>query len=208
MVIQSTSRRELLFHALPTCATCAMFSGFLSQEALAAPVRTDAVPLDKRTTAKADMSYADIFRFSYASMIPVMQKLCNEIGREKALALMKESTYATAFQRMASNVKNVPASALDLPTFLSNMRNPNALYQHVLTYEMLKDSKEEGEFRVTECLWARTFRNAGAGDIGYALVCHSDVGTIDGYNRQIAFNRPRVLMNGDDECRFIYRMRA
>jgi hypothetical protein len=60
--------------------------------------------------------------------------------------------------------------------------------------------------RITECLWARTFREAKAGDLGYAMICHGDIASTKAYNPKITLNRPKILMNGDDECRFHWVM--
>jgi hypothetical protein len=39
---------------------------------------------------------------------------------------------------------------------------PAPLYRHALSYEILEDKPSAFEVRVTECLWAKTFRGAGA----------------------------------------------
>ena len=56
------------------------------------------------------------------------------------------------------------------------------------------------EVRVTRCLWAQTFREAGAADIGYAMVCHPDFLAGPAFNPKIRMTRTKTLMLGDDLC--------
>ncbi len=70
----------------------------------------------------------------------------------------------------------------------------------------MKDTQKEAEVRVTECLWARTFRQANAADIGYSMICHGDIAATSAYNPKIVMSRPKLLMKGDDECRFRWVM--
>ena len=202
----TASRRELLFRVFPACSLCFGFSSL----AFGSVTGQDSqpAPLEKRAAEKTDMSYADLFSFAYGRMIPVFQYLSNQIVKEKFIDMLKQATYEKAFQSMEAMTKNVPERDRDMATFMSVLRNPSAMYQHALTYEILKDTEKEAEVRFTECLWAKTFRQLNAGDIGYALVCHSDIGTVKAYNPKIVFNRPKLLMQGDSECRFLYRLEA
>jgi hypothetical protein len=51
---------------------------------------------------------------------------------------------------------------------------------------------------VTRCLWAQTFREAGAADIGYATMCHPDFSSAPAFNPKIRMSRPKTLMQGND----------
>jgi hypothetical protein len=96
----------------------------------------------------------------------------------------------------------------DLATYLADLKKPGPLVQHALTYEIVNDTEKEAELKVTECLWAKTFREANAGDVGYAMICHTDIAGITAFNPKITLARPKLLMQGDDECRFRWTMGA
>jgi len=64
----------------------------------------------------------------------------------------------------------------------------------------VEDSETAHEIRVTECLWAKTFREAGAAAIGYAVVCHGDYAECQAFNPHIRMIRTKTLMQGDDCC--------
>ena len=199
-----TSRRELLFRIFPACSLCLGIPQFALGGTSAQA--TQSLSIDKRATEKTDMSYQDLFSFTYSRYIPVFQNLCNQVGKEKFLEMLKKATYESAFRRTEAAMKQEPGLGRDMATLTSFMKKPSTLYQHALTYRILKDTEEEAEYSITECLWAKTFRQMNAEDIGYALACHGDVGSIQAFNPQITFTRPKLLMKGDSECLFQYRM--
>jgi len=206
MANQMTSRRELLLRIFPACSLCLGIPRF----GLSSTVAQAAQPLsfEKRTAEKTDMSYVELFSFAYEGMIPVFQNLCNQVGKEKFLEMLKKATYESAFRGTEAAMKQESGLGRDMATLTSFMKKPSTLYQHALTYRILKDTEEEAEYSITECLWAKTFRQMNAEDIGYALVCHGDVGSIEAFNPKITFKRPSLLMQGDSECLFQYKLRT
>jgi len=201
---QITSRRELLFRIFPACSLCLGIPQFALSGTFAQA--TQSLSIDKRATEKTDMSYQDLFSFTYSRYIPVFQNLCNQVGKEKFLEMLKKATFESAFRRTEAAMNQESGLGRDMATLTSFMKKPSTLYQHALTYRILKNTEEEAEYSITECLWAKTFRQMNAEDIGYALVCHGDVGSIQAFNPQIKFTRPKLLMKGDSECLFQYRM--
>ena len=87
MPIPSKSRRELLLGVLPACS---LGFGF-SQLALAnASIQaTQSLSLEKRASEKTDMSYAGLFSFSYDRIIAVFANLCDQIGKDKFIEMLK-----------------------------------------------------------------------------------------------------------------------
>jgi hypothetical protein len=80
------------------------------------------------------------------------------------------------------------------------MKNMPPVIQHALEAEIVEQSPEAFEYRVKRCLWAKTFRDEGAGDIGYALVCYPDYAVARGLNPKLQLIRMKTLMEGDDSC--------
>jgi len=50
-----------------------------------------------------------------------------------------------------------PIPKRDFATFTGNMRRLPPIMQHALQYEVLEDSPQALEYRVTKCLWAKSF---------------------------------------------------
>jgi len=156
-------------------------------------------PLSARAAEKADMTYEEIFKLFYEGTIPQMKSLAAQIGKDKFLEMLMKASSEAAVQGVEARYGS---QKRDLATWMADLRNPSPLYQHTLTYEILKDTEKEADIRITECLWARTFRQADAGDIGYAAICHGDVAAVPAFNPKLKMDRPKILMKGDDECRY------
>jgi hypothetical protein len=60
--------------------------------------------------------------------------------------------------------------------------------------------------RVSACLWAKTFRDAGASELGYASICFGDLALAKAFNPRMEFTRDKTLMQGDDCCHFKYEI--
>ncbi len=199
----ATSRRDLLFRVLPACSICL---GCTRLSAMAATVqqKPDAAPAGQKFAEKADMSYEEVFKFAYGGAIPVMKNLSYQMGREKFLDMLKKASAEAAVQEVKQVYRDKPKR--DLATLMEDVKKPGSLYQRALTFEILKDTEKEVDVRVSDCLWARTFRAAKAGDYGYAMICHGDIAATRAFNPKITLDRTKILMKGDDECRFRYTM--
>ena len=70
--------------------------------------------------------------------------------------------------------------------------------------EIVEDTEKAFELKITECIWASTFLNAKAGDIGYASVCFGDYAWAEGFNPKIKMIRDKTLMQGHELCNHRY----
>jgi hypothetical protein len=57
---------------------------------------------------------------------------------------------------------------------------------------------------MTECLWAKTFLDANAADIGFACVCFPDYAVAQAFNPKMKMIRDKTLMQGHDCCNHRY----
>ena len=145
------------------------------------------------------MSYEEMFKMFYLEgLIPTMKAMGEEIGRDKLVEMLKRAGAKAAEQRVKEWVKTLPNR--DLATFTADMRKPDPLYQHALSFEILEDKPTVFEARVTECLWAKTFRAAGAADIGCADCCHPDIAATKAFNPKIRATRSKTQMEGNARC--------
>jgi hypothetical protein len=82
------------------------------------------------------------------------------------------------------------------------------LWRHTIPVEIVEKSPSHGIVRMNDCLVAKTFRDAGAADIGYAAICHADFAVAHAFNPQIELTRDQCLMKGDDCCYFEYSLKT
>jgi hypothetical protein len=88
-------------------------------------------------------------------------------------------------------------------TYIADFKEPGA-YKNTLTKTIVEDTEKAFELKVTECIWAKTFLDAGAGNIGYASVCYGDYSWPQGFNPKIKMIRDKTLMQGHDCCNHRY----
>ena len=74
--------------------------------------------------------------------------------------------------------------------------------------EVVEDTDAAFEIKVTECLWAQTFRKADAADLGAACICHPDYAAIEAFNPDYEMVRDKTLMEGHDCCNHRYRRKG
>ena len=89
-------------------------------------------------------------------------------------------------------------------------RDPEYLFclftDEVHEFEVLRKNKGVLEVKVTKCVHADSFKELNAAHIGEKLICSGDFAISKGFNPQIKFTRPKLLMTGDDCCHFLWEL--
>lgn len=198
-------RRRFVLRTLPACAgACALLK---CPEAAASPQAAAAQPQEPRKIHKFDsemprkLTYREAFALSYArAFIPFALFMTKRMGRGAALDLLKASAAEQAAAQAAEAVQSVGGK--DFSAFKKVLNNP--AFGNIWTKEVVQDTDAVYEIRVTECLWAATFRAANAADEGYAAVCHGDYAFASAFNPQLELVRDHTLMQGHAFCNHRY----
>ncbi|UCC73181.1 MAG: L-2-amino-thiazoline-4-carboxylic acid hydrolase [Gemmatimonadota bacterium] len=168
---------------------CGLFQSAYAQEA----------DQQHKFLADAEMSYADTFGFAFAGYyIPAMKGLQAQIGEDEFIEMLKQASMEAGRQGGENQARSVAAN--DLATFVTPLTDPDRFWQHALTWEIVENTDTTFGVEISECLWARTFREAEAADIGYAGICHGDFAWASGFNPQMRMERTKTLMQGHDCC--------
>lgn len=77
---------------------------------------------------------------------------------------------------------------------------------NVHDYDVIEKNRDRLEVKVESCKHAETFKKFNAADIGRRMICAGDRAVVEGFNTEINFERPEVLMDGDDSCHFIFEL--
>ncbi len=198
MIDPNPTRREFLRGILPgstlACLSCTNLCG-LFRSAYA----QDQQSLQHKFLADSNMSYAEVFDFAFAHyFIPTLQSLQAQTGEQEFLDSLKRASAESGRSVGANQAQSVASN--DLAAFTAWTADPSPLWRHALTWEVVEDTETAFQIEVSECLWARTFREAGAGDIGYAAICHGDFAWAEAYNPRLRLERSKTLMQGHDCC--------
>jgi len=142
-----------------------------------------------------------IFEFSFAGyIIPVLQSLGEELQRDDYIQLLINAS-CRAMRQVAQEAAH-GASGSDFASFKACMLKNWSSYMadHILTYEVVENSDEALELRVTECLRAQHFRAHGAAHIGFATLVEPDFTWTRGFNPRVRMIRTKCLMLRDECC--------
>lgn len=150
----------------------------------------------------SEMSYQAIFNFAYKSwLIPFMKTFSDELGKEELINLLKKAS-----GNRAKNIANYwlkKVSSNDFNGFKEYVYKAidNPFMQNIGTFEISDESENVIQMTCKECLWAKTFREAQAADIGYACTCHQDFKMAESFNPKIKLrHNTKSLMEGGSEC--------
>jgi hypothetical protein len=205
----ASSRREFLRGLFPAGALLCSGCGRLS-----AAGREQVDPQNTVARHKfledSGLTMREAFRFAFLwNYIPMMQALADQIGREKLVAMLTEATGNYWGQQARRFAQKLPKRDLDayidmdtLEPTVDNEAHRGHFWSLALTTRRIERTPKSYEMRVTECLWAQTFREANAADIGFASICYGDEAMAAAFDPRLKLTRTTTLMNGGDYCDF------
>ncbi len=195
--VPDSSRREFLLSAAPAGAMACLGCQRL-WDLMCPPTRQES-QAEHKFAMDAEMSFQEVYDFAYAgSAIPLLKSLGEEATGGEYLDRLKRASARVADRQGRTMAASLPDNSL--ATFTSWARAQERFWEHVLTFEVVEDTESAFEVKVTECLWAKTFRENDAADIGYATICHPDFTLCQAFNPKIHMERTMTLMQGHDCC--------
>jgi hypothetical protein len=199
--INRNDRREFLRKTFSSCAFCCF----------AAPIAFGSDGIYPNTTdqkhkfeSDSGMTMQQLFNFAFKeNYIPVMKNLMKQIGKENFLEMLKKSSEMQYESDENAYFKNKERT---LKTWSDFSKKLMSRFSNSLSGEILTDNEKVLEIKYTECLTAKTFREADAADIGYAGCCYQDYPWTKQFNPKLKLIREKTLMRGDDCCHFEWIM--
>jgi hypothetical protein len=182
-------RRQLFAGLLPACALTCLGGNALAEE--------------KHKFDKAmdhPMSYATYVQIQYMAFLSLAKALEKEWGKDKLLAFLKKAKRPEMLSYGKRQAKQMRTDSFK--AYVGQFKGPH--YEQSLTMDIVEDTDTAFEIKVTECLWAKTFLDMKAGDIGHAFVCFGDYAWAEGFNPKIKLVRDKTLMQGHGYCNHRY----
>ncbi len=198
---KTLNRRELLTRTAPACALGCLGIWSLP-DPLAACDSCGGQEVHKFDQAQdRSLSVKQLTQIQYSELFSFMNNVRDAVGREELIRLLKIHSEATGRQVGSRQAQNSPDR--EFQTFVSTFRPPR--YAQTLTHEIVEDTEDTFELKVTECIWATVFKEAGLdGDIGHAAVCNMDYYWPSAFNPDFKMERDKTLMEGHDFCNHRY----
>jgi hypothetical protein len=77
-----------------------------------------------------------------------------------------------------------------------------------LDYEVIDQGPATFDVNITGCRYAQFYKQIGAPELGFLLVCSSDFALAEGYGAPVELTRTQTIMQGAGHCDFRYRLKA
>jgi hypothetical protein len=197
----SIGRRELLVRTAPACAMACLGLGRvpgLAGAVLGLPCQ-EVHKFDKKMDRElTNKQFAEVMNRGTFQMIKTLRQ---DLGDVETVRLLNLSSDEIGRQQGKAHAESVPDTSFE--NFVSVFRQmANGSF---LTGEVVEDTEKVFEMKVTECLGATVFQEAGlAGEIGHAAVCNMDYTWPPAFNPDFKMERSKTLMQGHDCCNHRY----
>ena len=132
-------------------------------------------------------------------LIPFLQDLSKEFGKEKILNVLKKTIKEIA-KTQGEELSREYGNNVD--AFLETLKFWTK--DDALEIDVLEKSDSKLSFNVTRCKYAEMYRALGVSDLGAVLSCNRDAALIEGFNPKASLGRKETIMSGDKCCTFRY----
>ena len=134
-------------------------------------------------------------------MAPLIRAVRDEIGDERALALLRRVIGQLARDAGAEMAREFGRTSLDaFSACLGRWSRGGAL-----EIRMIEQTPERLDFDVTRCRYAEMYKALGLEALGPSLSCVRDFELAAGFNPEIELTRTQTIMEGADHCDFRFR---
>jgi hypothetical protein len=137
-------------------------------------------------------------------LVPLIKALQAELGEKRANSIVRQ-----ALGGMYRGLGEKWWRARQSDNLGQNMASAFEMYavDRALEYKVQEQSQHAFELDVTECRYAQFFKELGAPELGFLLVCSSDFHMAEGFGPDIELMRTQTIMQGASHCDFRYRRR-
>lgn len=138
------------------------------------------------------------------AIVPVIRAVSQRIGRDEALAILKEVNQQEAFQRGQNMMRIEGQNGID------ELVNEVASWGEGGIWEMdvLEQTSTTYFFNVFRCPYYEKYRELGLDEFGVEFSCCRDEPFARGFNPQLKLVRSRTIMEGADYCDFRYYLQS
>ena len=198
-------RRDWISSAVPACAVFCLAPckalGEITKDSID-DLQEGTNPFDQEL--KRPITYRNLMRRRWGDYIGIMKAVSEGIGEETLFELIRDTVYER--NRLMGERRAQRAPDIRMGSLVAGFRNPDpdGVFANSNTWDIVEDSEDAFEIRITACLDAEVFLEREAGELGYATVCHADFGTPKGFNPRITLMRDKTIMQGHDYCNHRY----
>jgi hypothetical protein len=185
-VLDYPGRRQFLSSVISFCG----LAGLGCSALLASPPSRQGSPEKHKFALEWGHTFEEAFRWKYEWFIAMMKQFEEYLGKDRLLEMLRNA----GDEISRRNAKNDPNFSF------SEWLKGGGVYKNMLTKEIIELTDTVYEMKVSECLWAKIFKECDAADIGYAYVCYSDFAEARAAHPKLRLERTKTLMQCHDCC--------
>src|SRR5262245_34785586 len=135
-------------------------------------------------------------------LVPLIKALRAELGEEKANAIMRKAL-GEHFRKLGEAQWRHYGAQSRLEKMERTWKGFGAA--DALKVQVLKKTPDAYELNVTECQYAKFYKELGEPELGFLFVCSADYDLARGYG-DVTLKRTQTIMQGASHCDFRYRL--
>ena len=151
----------------------------------------------------SEVSFLDKAKIQAQVLVPVMRALREELGKDKADALVKQALSGWSRQLFAGIGQDIEGSGRRRWARMQGALNEISK-AGVDSTAPVKDAGKL-EFDVTRCSYAEFFRALNEPELGALLMCSTDFDIAATSDGEVTLTREQTIMQGAPSCTFRYR---
>ena len=137
------------------------------------------------------------------ALVPLVQALQAELGEERANVIVRKALgeqwrkFGEAWWREHTGDLSEKIGALGRMFAAGD----------AIDYEVIKQTPDTYEFNITGCRYAQFYKELGAPELGFLLVCSQDYPMTEGFGANVQLTRTQTIMQGASHCDFRFALK-
>ena len=153
---------------------------------------------------RAEISLKELFNppvtQPHKGIIAIVRELEKVLGKEQAHKLVGDVIERERVKVAQAGVKNSKITCFK--EWVKWFEGGSSIWMHANVDERPVYTENTRSVNTVACMWADTYREWGAGDIGYIYECKPDFAAVKAQHPNLRLERTKTLMQGDDCCDF------
>lgn len=138
------------------------------------------------------------------AIVPLIRAVSQRIGKDEALAILKEVNQQEAFQRGQSMIRIEGQNGIEELVKDVDSWGVGGVWE----MEVLEQTSTTYFFNVFRCPYYEKYLELGVEEFGVALSCCRDEPFARGFNPRLQLVRTKTIMEGADHCDFRYYLHS
>jgi len=137
-------------------------------------------------------------------LVPLVKTLRAELGEERANTIVRKAL-ADLYRKFGEKWWR-RQTGCDLGEAMASAWDGFAAGD-ALDYQVLRKTPDSFDMNVTGCRYAKFYKEIGAPELGFLLVCSADFSMAEGFGPDVQLTRTQTIMQRASHCDFRYALK-